>query len=112
MKEYQVLRDGKFIQTVQGNTFTDSKLTANIEYKYTVNAIDAAGNESIQSSVLSIKTKEQNTFYEKWDPRKAYTKGDRVEYQGKIYEAVQSYQGNGDSNWIFSLSLWKIILIS
>ncbi|MFZ3195949.1 MAG: carbohydrate-binding protein, partial [Bacillus mycoides] len=75
-------------------------------------AIDAAGNQSIQSSVLSIKTKEKNTSYEKWDPRKAYTKGDRVEYQGKIYEAVQSYQGNGDSNWIFSLSLWKPISIS
>ncbi|MEK5126481.1 putative mucin/carbohydrate-binding domain-containing protein [Bacillus sp. FSL R9-9492] len=112
VKEYQVLRDGKFIQTVQGTTFTDSKLTANIEYKYTVKAIDAAGNQSIQSSVLSIKTKEQNTSYEKWDPRKAYTKGDRVEYQGKIYEAVQSYQGNGDSNWLFSLSLWKTISIS
>ncbi|QWH32089.1 chitin-binding protein (plasmid) [Bacillus mycoides] len=112
VKEYQVLRDGKFIQTVQGTTFTDGKLTANIEYKYTVKAIDAAGNQSIQSSALSIKTKEENTSYEKWDPKKAYTKGDRVEYQGKIYEAVQSYQGNGDSNWIFSLSLWRPITAS
>ena len=28
--------------------------------------------------------------------QKAYKKGDRVLHEGKVYEAVQSYQGNGD----------------
>lgn len=46
----------------------------------------------------------------KWDARKAYTKGDRVVYEGKVYEAVQDHQGNGDSNWIFALSLWKPVM--
>ncbi|WP_241139273.1 M60 family metallopeptidase [Bacillus mycoides] len=111
VKEYLVLRDGQLIQTVQGTTFTDQNLTANKEYKYAVKAVDAAGNTSIQSNILPVKTKDQNVSYEKWDPKKAYTKGDKVEHQGKVYEAVQNHQGNGDQNWIFALSLWKPITI-
>ncbi|MBE4939572.1 M60 family metallopeptidase [Bacillus thuringiensis] len=111
VKEYQVLRDGQLIQTVQGTTFTDQNLTVNKEYKYAVKAVDAAGNTSIQSEILLVKTKDQNVSYEKWDPKKAYTKGDKVEHQGTVYEAVQSHQGNGDPNWIFALSLWKPIII-
>ncbi|WP_242264018.1 M60 family metallopeptidase [Bacillus cereus group sp. BfR-BA-01400] len=107
VKEYQVLRDGQLIQTVQGTTFIDQNLTANKEYKYAVKAVDAVGNTSIQSEILSVKTKDQNVSYEKWDPKKAYTKGDKVEHQGTVYEAVQNHQGNGDPNWIFALSLWK-----
>ena len=112
VKEYQVLRDGQLIQTVQGKTFIDQNLTANKEYKYAVKAVDAAGNTSIQSEILLVKTKDQNVSYEKWDPKKAYTKGDKVEHQGTVYEAVQSHQGNGDLNWIFALSLWKPITIN
>ncbi|WP_219375417.1 DUF3472 domain-containing protein [Bacillus mycoides] len=107
VKEYQVFRDGQLIQTVQGTTFNDQNLTANKEYKYTVKAVDAAGNISVQSNILTVTTKSQNVTYEKWDPKKTYTKGDKVEYQGKFYEAVQSYQGNGDPTWIFALSLWQ-----
>ncbi|HDR8160074.1 TPA: hypothetical protein QC072_002920 [Bacillus cereus] len=112
VKEYQVLRDGQLIQTVQGTTFIDQNLTANKEYKYAVKAVDAAGNTSIQSEILLVKTKDQNVSYEKWDPKKAYTKGDKVEHQGTVYEAVQNHQGNGDLNWIFALSLWKPITIN
>ncbi|MEB9612811.1 M60 family metallopeptidase [Bacillus cereus] len=111
VKEYQVLRDGQLIQTVQGTTFIDQNLTANKEYKYAVKAVDAAGNTSIQSEILSVKTKDQNVSYEKWDPKKAYTKGDKVEHQGTVYEAVQNHQGNGDPNWIFALSLWKPLIV-
>ncbi|WP_394230983.1 M60 family metallopeptidase [Bacillus thuringiensis] len=111
VKEYQVLRDGQLIQTVQGTTFIDQNLTANKEYKYAVKAVDTAGNTSIQSEILPVKTKDQNVSYEKWDPKKAYTKGDKVEHQGTVYEAVQNHQGNGDPNWIFALSLWKPLTI-
>ncbi|WP_454016071.1 M60 family metallopeptidase [Bacillus sp. Marseille-Q7846] len=111
VKEYQVLRDGQLIQTVQGTTFTNQNLTVNKEYKYAVKAVDAAGNTSIQSNILPVKTKDQNASYEKWDPQKAYTKGDKVEHQGKVYEAVQNHQGNGDPNWIFAVALWKPLTI-
>ncbi|MFJ8118286.1 chitodextrinase [Bacillus sp. RC218] len=112
VKEYQVLRDGQLIQTIQGTMFIDQNLTANKEYKYAVKAVDAAGNTSNQSNILLIKIKDQNVSYEKWDPRKAYTKGDKVEHQGKVYEAVQNHQGNGDPNWIFALSLWKPLTLN
>ncbi|MBG9506686.1 hypothetical protein ABE45_12945 [Bacillus thuringiensis] len=112
VKEYQVLRDGQLIQTVQGTTFIDQNLTANKEYKYAVKAVDTAGNTLIQSEILPVRTKDQNVSYEKWDPKKAYTKGDKVEHQGTVYEAVQNHQGNGDPNWIFALSLWKAITIN
>ncbi|HHY2677129.1 DUF3472 domain-containing protein [Bacillus toyonensis] len=110
VKEYQVLRDGQLIQTIQGTKFIDQNLTANKEYKYTVKAVDTAGNTSVQSNILPIKTKDQNVSYEKWDPKKAYTKGDKVEHQGKVYEAVQNHQGNGDPNWIFAVSLWNSLI--
>ncbi|HFK1723982.1 TPA: M60 family metallopeptidase [Bacillus cereus] len=112
VKEYQVLRDGQLIQTVQETTFIDQNLTANKDYKYAVKAVDAAGNTSIQSNIIPVKTKDQNVSYEKWDPKKAYTKGDKVEHQGKVYEAVQNHQGYGDPNWIFALSLWKPLILN
>ncbi len=88
----------------------DKELKANTSYKYVVTAVDLAGNESSRSDVLDVTTKAEDSTYEKWDARKAYTKGDRVVNEGKVYKAVQGYQGNGDTNWIFALSLWKPVL--
>lgn len=108
---YRETLDGKMVVvgTTQSTSFTDKNLQPNTTYKYTVTAVDKAGNESVKSNILTATTKEQGLSYEQWDPYKAYKKEDRVEYQGKIYEAVQSYQGNGDSTWISALSLWKAI---
>ncbi|PFX88626.1 chitin-binding protein [Bacillus mycoides] len=99
----------KEIGTVNTTSFMDNNLQANTTYKYAVSAVDTAGNESIKSDILTVTTKEQENAYEKWDSYKAYKKGDRVVHEGKEYEATQSYQGNGDPNWIFALSLWNEI---
>ncbi|SCA96863.1 Chitin binding protein [Bacillus mycoides] len=99
----------KEIGTVNTTSFMDKNLQANTTYKYAVSAVDTAGNESIKSDILTVTTKEQENAYEKWDSYKAYKKGDRVVHEGKEYEAAQSYQGNGDPNWIFALSLWNEI---
>lgn len=98
------------IGTAANTSFMDKDLKANTSYKYVVTAVDLAGNESSRSDVLNVTTKSEDSAYEKWDARKAYTKGDRVVHEGKVYEAVQNHQGNGDSNWIFALSLWKPVL--
>lgn len=98
------------IGTAANTSFMDKDLKANTSYKYVVTAVDLAGNESSRSDVLNVTTKLEDSAYEKWDARKAYTKGDRVVHEGKVYEAVQDHQGNGDSNWIFALSLWKPVL--
>ncbi|MGE8056187.1 lytic polysaccharide monooxygenase [Bacillus mycoides] len=99
----------KEIGTVNTTSFMDKNLQANTTYKYAVSAVDTAGNESMKSDILTVNTKEQENAYEKWDSYKAYKKGDRVVHEGKEYEAAQSYQGNGDPNWIFALSLWNEI---
>lgn len=97
------------VGTSKTTSFMDKNLQANTTYKYAVTSVDTAGNESIKSPILTVTTKDLGASYEQWNPFKAYTKGDKVEYQGKNYEAVQSYQGYGDPNWINALSLWKEI---
>ena len=55
---YKVYRNGATtpIATVTGNSYSDTGLTADTVYSYTVSAVDAAGNESGQSGSISITT--------------------------------------------------------
>jgi len=99
----------KKIATSNTTSYMDNNLLANKTYKYVVKAVDVAGNESVQSDIFTITTKTENVSYGEWDAKKAYKKGDRVLYEGKVYEAVQNHQGNGDPNWIYALSLWRAV---
>lgn len=99
----------KKIATSNTTSYMDKNLLANSTYKFTVKAVDVAGNESVQSNIFTITTKTESASSEAWDAKKAYKKGDRVLYEGKVYEAVQNHQGNGDPNWIYALSLWKAV---
>ena len=110
IKEYEIYRNGTKIATSPSTYYTDENLLASTEYSYMVKAIDTQGKVSVASNEIKITTKDiPSSEYKAWDSYAAYKKGDRVEHQGKIYEAVQSYQGYGDPNWIFSLALWKVI---
>ncbi|WP_275422805.1 carbohydrate binding domain-containing protein [Paenibacillus mucilaginosus] len=53
---YDVYRGGVKVGTTAGTTYTDSGLTANTAYSYTVKAFDAAGNTSTASAALSVTT--------------------------------------------------------
>ncbi len=54
---YKVFRNGTQVGgTVAGTNFTDTGLTPNTNYSYTVAAVDAAGNTSAQSTALAIAT--------------------------------------------------------
>ncbi|MFF2880175.1 lytic polysaccharide monooxygenase [Bacillus toyonensis] len=99
----------KKIATSNTTSYMDNNLLANKTYKYVVKAVDLAGNESVQSDIFTITTKTESVSYGEWDAKKAYKKGDRVLYEGKVYEAVQNHQGNGDPNWIYALSLWRAV---
>ncbi|MGW5955684.1 lytic polysaccharide monooxygenase [Bacillus mycoides] len=99
----------KKIGTSNMTSYLEKNLLANTTYKYSVKAVDVAGNESIKSDIFTVTTKTESVSYEVWDAQKAYKKGDRVLHEGKVYEAVQNYQGNGDTNWIYALSLWKTV---
>ncbi|MFB4294002.1 glycosyl hydrolase family 18 protein [Nonomuraea sp. ATR24] len=55
---YEVYRGTTLVDTVTGTTFTDTGLSANTSYSYTVRARDAAGNRSAASSSVSARTSE------------------------------------------------------
>ncbi|TMR99729.1 glycosyl hydrolase family 18 protein [Nonomuraea basaltis] len=53
---YEVYRGGTLVTTVTGTTHTDSGLSANTAYTYTVRARDAAGNRSAGSNSVTATT--------------------------------------------------------
>ncbi|RVX38457.1 chitinase [Nonomuraea polychroma] len=53
---YEIYRGGTLITTVTGTTHTDTGLSANTAYSYTVRARDAAGNRSANSNAVTATT--------------------------------------------------------
>jgi chitodextrinase len=53
---YRVYRGGVLVSTVTTTSYSDTGLAANTTYSYTVQAYDAAGNQSAQSSAASATT--------------------------------------------------------
>jgi hypothetical protein len=53
---YKVYRDGSQIATTANTSYSDSNLSANTAYSYSVSAYDAAGNNSSQSASASATT--------------------------------------------------------
>lgn len=56
--QYRVRRNGLVVATTSGTNFTDSSLSAQTTYSYSVSARDAAGNESATSTSVSATTLE------------------------------------------------------
>jgi chitodextrinase len=53
---YHVFRDGSQVGNVTGKSFSDTGLSPNTTYAYTVSAYDTGGLESAQSDPVSVKT--------------------------------------------------------
>ena len=53
---YKIYRGGTQIGTSPSTTYTDSHLTPNTNYSYTVAAYDAAGNTTTQTAALAVTT--------------------------------------------------------
>lgn len=108
---YEIYRDGERVHAnVTGTMLMDTGLQPNTNYTYQVKAVDAAGNVSEASNTLNIQTEEKSEEgLSTWDAYGAYKKGDRVLYEGKVYEAIQDYQGHGDTSWITAPALWKLV---
>ncbi|HWB38627.1 MAG TPA: Ig-like domain-containing protein [Candidatus Saccharimonadales bacterium] len=58
---YNVFRDGAFIGTTGGNTYTDTGLDVSSSYAYTVSAFDGAANESNQSTPFFANSSDDTT---------------------------------------------------
>ena len=58
---YKIYRNGTQITTITSTSYSNTELTANTSYSYTVSAYDAAGNNSSQSTSTSATTQSVQT---------------------------------------------------
>ncbi|MCY9512962.1 lytic polysaccharide monooxygenase [Paenibacillus apiarius] len=93
IKEYEVYRNGQLVGKATGTSYTDSGLTANTSYTYTVLAVDTSGNKSTPSAGLTVKTSNDSSVYPAWEAGKVYVTGNRVTHKGVSYEARWWTQG-------------------
>lgn len=64
---YKIFRDSIQVGTSVGTSFNDSPLVPQTTYSYTVSAYDAAGNNSMQSSAISVTTRPAPIAWWKFD---------------------------------------------
>ena len=60
---YDVYKDGEFLATVTGTSYTAGNLSAETQYDFYVKARDAAGNVSDASNTITIKTSASSINY-------------------------------------------------
>jgi chitodextrinase len=58
---YKVYRSGTLVASPTSPNYSDTGLTANTAYSYTVSAYDAAGNTSSQTAALSVTTESSSS---------------------------------------------------
>lgn len=87
IQQYEVYRNGALVGTTAQTSYTDTGLTENTSYTYTVRSVDTAGNKSQPSAALTVKTLGDSPEYPVWDASKIYVGGDRVTHNGAAYEA-------------------------
>lgn len=89
---YKLYKNGTFSKSVGGTSATISGLASGTTYKFTVSAVDAAGNESARTAALSITTKKSGgPIVFTWQPGFYYYRGNLVSYKGQIYVCTWSH---------------------
>ncbi|MEU6877445.1 PA14 domain-containing protein [Streptomyces sp. NPDC046712] len=114
---YRIYRDGLFLKTASGTSSTDGTVRYGTTYRYTVAAVDGAGNESPVSAEASVTTegdlvapapvaglkvtaREDGELVE-WEPN---TEPDLKRYEVLRGEWLESEDGEGV--WMFSRIAW------
>ncbi|WP_127529631.1 glycosyl hydrolase family 18 protein [Paenibacillus kobensis] len=100
---YDVYSGSTLVASSAGASATVGNLTANTSYTFTVKAKDAAGNQSAASAPLTVKTAVSGggdgggttgCSDPAWAAANVYTGGQRVVYNGIVYEAKWWTQGD------------------
>ncbi|MCA5013309.1 MULTISPECIES: carbohydrate-binding protein [unclassified Enterococcus] len=89
---YEIYRNGSKISESRTTSQTVTNLAANTSYDFSIVAVDAAGNRSVASKPITVKTLEDKPGEPSenettWEIDKTYDTGDRVFYEGLEYEA-------------------------
>lgn len=104
---YRVFRGPNQVGTVATTSYTDTGLSPDTRYGYTVRAVDAAGNVSGPSNAVTVTTSGSGgggtTCVAAWQSNRAYTGGDEVSYQGDNWTAKWwswgEQPGNSSGAW-------------
>ncbi|PTO40365.1 chitinase [Enterococcus mundtii] len=105
---YFVYRDGQLVGQPRTPSFTDTGLTPDTQYTYTIKAFDASNNVSSASQPVIVQTLEDSVpGYAAWDASTVYLLGDRVTHLGNTYQAKWWTQGDepGTQQW----GPWELI---
>ncbi|MBC2010795.1 lytic polysaccharide monooxygenase [Listeria welshimeri] len=86
VKNYEIYRNNTKIATTTSTMFQDINLINNTSYKYKIYAVDIAGNRSLASNEITVKTKPLD-ISNTWKPDQIYNAGDQVVYNGIAYTA-------------------------
>ncbi|WP_339265802.1 lytic polysaccharide monooxygenase [Paenibacillus sp. FSL R5-0470] len=88
---YRIYRGTTLITTVPGSTtdYTVTGLSAGATYTFNVHAFDAAGNQSVASTING--TTATASTAPAWAPNTPYTVGTLVTYNGSVYECRQAH---------------------
>ncbi|WP_068774788.1 lytic polysaccharide monooxygenase [Paenibacillus sp. FJAT-26967] len=105
IKNYEVYRNNTLVGTTTTTSYSDTGLTANTTYSYTVKAVDNAGTKSIASSALSVKTAGSSSAFPAWNATTAYVGGSKVTHNGVSYQAKWWTQGETPG----SAGVWQAI---
>lgn len=109
VNKYNIYRDGTFVGETKTNSFTDSNLTPETTYTYTVVASNDWG-DSAPSLPLEVTTKsDQGIDAPEWKVGVEYHVGDRVTYKDHIYECLQAHTSIETWTPDVTLDLWKLI---
>jgi chitinase len=110
VRGYDIYRDGTKIGTSTTPSFTDTGLTHNKTYTYFVQAVDTSGNVSGNSSVLSVTTKDIGPIVDPaWGVGVSYKVGDKVTYNGKVYECTYAHTSHSGWKPDLATTLWKVV---
>jgi len=90
---YRIYNGKTSLTTVSGalTDYTVTGISANTKYTFSVNAVDAAGNQSIASTVDGTTTAPTTPTESAWKPNTFYAVGALVTYNGSTYSCRQAH---------------------
>ncbi|TVX93155.1 lytic polysaccharide monooxygenase [Paenibacillus agilis] len=104
---YEVFRNGSLVGSPAQPSFVDTGLQANTSYTYTIKAVDNNGNKSAASAPAAFSTNNGGgTTAPAWSASQVYLAGNKVTYNGVVYEAQWWTQGDTPG----TAAVWKKVV--